>query len=112
MGINKFRLKAYEMEEYFNSGILLMNLSLQRERIKEHGIYEFVDKHKNRLIMPDQDILNALYYRKIDEIKYNYDTRYYQYNKIRSDGTIDMEYIMHHTSILHFCGKKKPWHRN
>jgi lipopolysaccharide biosynthesis glycosyltransferase len=113
--INRFRLKAYEMEEYFNSGVLLMNLALQREKINEEDIYAFVTKHKNRLVLPDQDILNALYskeIKKIDEFKYNYDTRYYQYNKILSNGTVGMEYIMRNTSILHFCGKKKPWHNN
>lgn len=113
--INKFRLHAYDMEEYYNSGVLLMNLTLQREIIDENKIFNYVDKHKNRLIMPDQDILNALYspqIKAINEIKYNYDPRYFNYNKIISNGKIDMDYIMSNTSIIHFCGKKKPWHRN
>ncbi|WP_140321955.1 glycosyltransferase [Oceanobacillus rekensis] len=25
---------------------------------------------------------------------------------------IDIDYIIRHTSIIHFCGKKKPWHKN
>ncbi len=113
--INRLRLKVQEMEGYFNSGVLLMNLPLQREKIKEEDIFEFVEKKKNRLIFPDQDVLNALYYReikKIDEIKYNYDVRFYQYNKILSNGLFDMDYVMRHTAILHFCGRKKPWHKN
>lgn len=113
--INRLRLKTYEMEEYFNSGVLLMNLALQRKEIDERRIYEFVIKYKNRLILPDQDILNSLYakhIKKIDEIKYNYDTRYYRYNKIISKGVVDMDYVINNTSILHFCGKKKPWHKN
>ena len=113
--INKLRLQAYEMDEYFNSGVLMMNLSLQRKKIDEHEIFNYVERYKNRLIMPDQDILNALYSRQIkdiDEIKYNYDPRYYQYNKIISNGKYDMDYIMRNTSIIHFCGKKKPWHKN
>lgn len=113
--INKIRLKSYEMEEYFNSGVLLMNLALQREKVGEQEIYEFVAKYKSRLIMPDQDILNSLYakeIKKLDEIKYNYDTRYYKYNKIISKGAVGMDYIINNTSILHFCGKKKPWHKN
>ena len=36
--INALRLKAYEMEEYFNSGVLLMNLPLHRKYIKEQDI--------------------------------------------------------------------------
>ncbi len=113
--INKIRLRAHEMEEYFNSGVLLMNLCLQREKISEKDIYEFVAKNKSRLIMPDQDVLNSLYakeIKKLDEIKYNYDTRYYKYIKILSKGSVDMNYIINNTVILHFCGKKKPWHKN
>lgn len=113
--INRIRLRAYDMEAYFNSGVLLMNLHLQRERINEEEIYTFVEKNKNRLIMPDQDILNALYckeIKKLSEIKYNYDVRYYYYNKILSNGEVGMDYIMCNTSILHFCGKKKPWQKN
>lgn len=113
--INRIRLRVYDMEEYFNSGVLLMNLPLQRKRIKEEEIFAFVRKNKNRLILPDQDILNALYckeIKKLSEIKYNYDVRYYYYYKILSNGQIDMDYVMRNTSILHFCGKKKPWHKN
>lgn len=112
-GINMLRLKTSEMEEYFNSGVLLMNLPLQREKISEEEIFAFLAKNKNRLILPDQDVLNGLYgkeIKKIDEIKYNYDTRFYQYYKIQSRGEIDMNYVMRNTAILHFCGKRKPWH--
>jgi len=110
--INRFRLRAYEMEEYYNSGVLLMNLALQRKKIIEKDIYLYIDRYRNRLLLPDQDILNALYSKdiiRIDEFKYNYDTRYYHYTKLISNGIMDMEYVMHNSAILHFCGKKKPW---
>lgn len=113
--INMVRLKAYEMEEYFNSGVLLMNLALQRQTINEEDIFAYINKYKNRLILPDQDVLNALYSKQIkrlSELQYNYDVRYYQYYKFRSDGEVDIDYIVRHTSILHFCGKKKPWRKN
>jgi lipopolysaccharide biosynthesis glycosyltransferase len=113
--INMVRLGAYEMEEYFNTGVLLMNLTLQRQKINERDVYAYIKKCRNRLILPDQDVLNALYgkhTRKIDELQYNYDTRHYRYHKALSNGEIDIDYIMRHTAILHFCGKKKPWHKN
>lgn len=113
--INKLRLKAYEMEEYFNSGVLLMNLERQRKHINEEEIFSYVSKYRNRLILPDQDVLNALYsnqIKKVDEALYNYDTRQYSYYKLRSNGEVDMGFIIRNTSILHFCGKRKPWHKN
>ena len=113
--VNKLRLYPYEIEEYFNSGVMLMNLSLLRKKVDENEIYEFVENNKNRLILPDQDIINSLYskqIKKLDEILYNYDPRYYRYYKLATKGKADMDYIINNTSIIHFCGKKKPWNNN
>lgn len=113
--INKLRLNPYEIDAYYNSGVLLMNLVLQRQTIDTESIFEFVEKNRSKLIMPDQDILNALYSKQIkclDERLYNYDARYYNYYKIKSKKVCDMDYVIRNTVILHFCGKKKPWKKN
>ncbi len=112
---NQVRLMEYELEEYYNSGVLLMNLPLQRKEINEDDIFDFVEKYRNRLILPDQDVLNYLYsknIKKLNEVKYNYDARYYRYYRLISNGKVDMDYVMRNTVILHFCGKKKPWQAN
>lgn len=111
-GVNKIRLNSYKIDAYYNSGVLLMNLELQRQSIDDKRIFEFVEENRSKLIMPDQDILNALYSKNIktlDEILYNYDARYYRYYKIKSSGIHDMDYVIKNTVILHFCGKRKPW---
>ena len=113
--LNKIRLKAYEMEAYYNSGVLLMNLEKQRKEIREEDIYEFVEENKKRLVLPDQDILNGLYSKSIKdipEVRYNYDARFYQYYKLSTKGKIDLDYVINNTSIIHFCGKRKPWLKN
>lgn len=113
--INKLRLNKYNIDKYYNSGVLLMNLKLQREVMKEHEIYEFVEKNGAFLIMPDQDILNALYSKRIrslDEKLFNYDARFYSYYKLSSGGVCDMEFVIRNTVILHFCGKRKPWKKD
>lgn len=110
--VNKIRLRPYYIEHYYNSGVLLMNLALQRKIINEADIYDFVEKFRRKLILPDQDILNALYGMKIkplDETIYNYDVRKYRLYKNASKGLCDMDYILRKNCILHFCGKKKPW---
>ena len=112
--INKVRLFPYEIEFYYNSGVLLMNLEGQRREVSETEIFEFVEENRNLLIMPDQDILNALYAKRIkplDETLYNYDVRYYTTYKLKSNGVVNMDYIIRNTAILHFCGKKKPWNK-
>lgn len=112
--INKLRLRPYDVEAYYNSGVLLLNLTEQRESISEQAIYEFVEENKKKLILPDQDILNGLYskyIKDIDEVIYNFDARFYYYYKIKSKHKVDMDYVINHTSIIHFCGKKKPWYK-
>jgi len=113
--INKLRWKPYEIEAYYNSGVLLMNLEEQRKQMKEEDIYHFVEVNRKKLILPDQDIINGLYskyIKNIDEVQYNFDARFYYYYKLISKNTLDIDYVMNHTAIIHFCGKKKPWHPN
>lgn len=113
--LNKIRLKAYEMEAYYNSGVLLMNLEEQRKKINERKIYDFVEENRKRLVLPDQDILNGLYsqyIKEIPEVLYNYDARFYQYYKLATKGEVDLDYVINNTSIIHFCGKRKPWLKN
>lgn len=110
--INKIRFNAYDLEAYYNSGVLLMNLELQRQSVDEQAIFEFVENNKSKLVMPDQDTLNCLYSKQIksiDEKLYNYDARFYNYYKIKSNGLWNMDQVIRNTVILHFCGKKKPW---
>ena len=110
--INKIRLRPYNIDYYYNSGILLMNLILQRQYIKEESIYDFVAKYNRKLIFPDQDIINALYaklIKSLDETIYNYDVRKYRFYKHKTKGVCDMDYVINNTVFLHFCGKKKPW---
>ncbi len=110
--VNRLRLNPYKIDAYYNSGVLLMNIKRQRQFIEEQTIFDFVEKNRSKLIMPDQDILNALYSNQIkalDEKLYNYDARYYRYYKMKTNGICDMDYVIKNTVVLHFCGKRKPW---
>lgn len=114
--LNKIRLFPYKINAYYNSGVLLMNLEQLRQHADKSAIYKYVEENHNgiKLIMPDQDILNALYANRIlelDEKKYNYDARYYNYYLLASKGLYDIEQVVNHTVILHFCGTKKPWRK-
>lgn len=110
--VNKLRFPEEETDFYFNSGVLLMNLSRMRTDVREKEIFEFVEKYKDFLILPDQDVLNGLYNTRIlpvDESYWNYDVRKYETYRLASQGRMDMDWVMEHTAILHFCGKNKPW---
>lgn len=45
----------------------------------------------------------------VEDVRWNYDARYYSGYLLRSAGEYDLGWVMQNTSILHFCGKEKPW---
>ena len=113
--MNRIRLSAYETEGYYNSGVLLMNLPLIRRDVRAQDIFGYVEANRARLVLPDQDILNGLYGERIlpmDEYRFNYDARRYNQYLLASQGELTMDWVMEHTAILHFCGKRKPWKKD
>ncbi len=110
--VNKFRLRNFEAEGYFNSGVLLMNLKKIRREVKRQDILNYIEKNSRILLLPDQDVLNALYGHRItlipDQI-YNYDARYNVLYYARSSGRWDLSWVITNTVFLHFCGRDKPW---
>ena len=108
--INRLRLKTEN--DYFNSGVLLINLERCRKEVRAEDIFKYVEDHSSSLLLPDQDILNALYWdriRKLDDSIWNYDARNYSNYLLRSFGKADTAWVMENTAIFHFCGKAKPW---
>lgn len=111
--MNKIRLGT--STDYYNSGVLLINLKKAREEIIPEEIFHFVEENSMELILPDQDVLNVLYGEKILSLNdsiWNYDARNYHSYMIRSGGVENMTWMMSNTSILHFCGRDKPWKKN
>ena len=108
--INQVRLGTES--NYFNSGVLLMDLEAGRREIIPQEIYQYAEEHSKELLLPDQDILNAMYGSRILEVEdiiWNYDARNYNTYLLRSGGVSDMDWVLGNTVILHFCGKSKPW---
>ena len=115
---NKARLKVTseksDIVNYYNSGILMINLARARQNSYEDKIVKYINSTpKAGLMMPDQDLLNVVFrkeIRGISELKYNYDARRFSAYKLMYN--YDIEDVMAKTSILHFCGKRKPWLEN
>ena len=91
-----------------------MDLDRGRQEIKASEIFNYTREYAKELLLPDQDILNAMYGRRtleIDDSIWNYDARNYNTYLLRSGGICDMDWVMRNTAILHFCGKSKPWQK-
>ena len=109
---NVNRLRLGTDSDYFNSGVLLMDLKLGREKILSEDVFSYFSEHSASLLLPDQDILNAMYGNQIwevDDAVWNYDARNYNSYLLRSSGKADLDWVISHTAILHFCGRAKPW---
>ena len=109
---NVNRLRLGTERNYFNSGVLLIDLASCRAEVKPEEIFSYVSEHAEELLLPDQDILNALYSSRIlelDDALWNYDARNFKNYLMRSNGAADMEWVIENTAVLHFCGRAKPW---
>ncbi|MCD8122311.1 MAG: hypothetical protein LUE65_08760 [Clostridiales bacterium] len=77
-GINRIRLDTEY--DYFNTGVILIDLKKAIACVNPDDIFDYVEIHATELVLPDQDIFNALYgnrTKQIDDRVWNYDARYY-----------------------------------
>jgi len=113
--INAIRLGMPRKAPYINSGILLMNLKVLREIVDPQRIYDYIRRNKAVLVLPDQDVLSALYGDRsvmVDSRRYNLSDRYMRlYNLRRSakEPKIDVNWVRNNGVIIHYCGRNKPW---
>lgn len=109
--INQRRLDTEH--EYFNSGVMLIDLKAARSLVTAEDVFRCVSEHEKELILPDQDVFNMLYGKQtlpVEDVLWNYDVRNYAKYLIRSSGSHDLNWVMDNTAVLHFCGKNKPWY--
>lgn len=112
--INELRLQMYNKGPYINSGVMLMNIKLLREHQNFSTVLNYIEKNKNILILPDQDVISAVYASKIvtiDPYIYNMTERLLiSPRSIKKD--IDTLWVKENSAIIHYCGRNKPWKRN
>ena len=108
--VNRVRLK--KEHDYYNTGVLLMDLAKAREVVKADEIFDCVREQPEKLLLPDQDVFNLLYggyTLQLEDSVWNYDARYFSAYLLKSDGQYTMDWVMGNTVFLHFCGRQKPW---
>lgn len=106
-------IKVPDINQYFNSGVLLMNLNVLREIKLVEKTVELLKKHKE-LLYPDQDILNLICAGNVKIIHngWNFvfainaalvhDNHFIQLAVEWAKGLADQK-------IIHFISEKKPW---
>lgn len=101
--------------EYFNSGVLVMDLDAWRREGIHHQVTEYARHHAARLEFVDQCSLNAVLHKRWLRLPVNWNQQSDIFKVILkySDGCSysiqELESGMWSPAIVHFTGKKKPW---
>lgn len=101
---------------YFNSGVLLLNLEYMRARDCLQGLLEFAVEHRQELVWPDQDVLNAVFRKQWLPLHPRYNTQSVLWRPegwaVEVFGEQAVRDARSAPVIRHFEGRGlcKPWH--
>lgn len=106
------RLGLYK--DYFNSGVLLINLEYWREKDIANKLIEFIHKNPDICLYPDQDALNYVLCDRVKflDYKYNYQELFYQPKEhilLHKNKWKKLDLAGSTPTIMHYTGCIKPW---
>lgn len=108
------RLKIDKEAGYFNSGVIMINNKVWREKNYSKQLFELIEKEKDNLEWEDQDALNMMFSdnKVLYSLEYNLQNdMLYIDNKIYWKDREQLNQAINHPSIIHFCGNK-PWNKS
>lgn len=94
--------KRLKTKQYINTGVLLFNSKVLRERNSEEQIIDWITHNQKRIECHDQDVVNAVFNGRIKYLEHEYNT---QVKKEHDTIFCDIK----DPAILHFISPKKPW---
>ena len=96
------RIHLNKNSVYFNSGVILFNLTGIRKYWTEELLFDLIKKVRFELEYPDQDILNIMF--ENDKILFSDEWNY----QIKSWSMVQENDLIN-ASIIHYVGPIKPW---
>ena len=97
---------------YFNAGVLLLNLKELRKINFKERCFEYYKNNQSIITLQDQDILNGVLNGRCKFLPLNWNTnaRIYLGNNLERSYSIQDEIEAgYHPAILHFTDSQKPW---
>lgn len=86
-------------EDYFNSGVLVMNLDKMRQDMIQEKFVYLLDKYNFKTVAPDQDYLNAICKNKVVYLDKGWDVM----------PNVDTSFDEKNFHIIHYNMFQKPW---
>ena len=94
--------KRLSLKNYFNAGVMLINLDYWRKNKIENKLFEYTKTHTDEIKWQDQDILNCVLNENIKAIDTKWNYQYFLYDEVNTNDLNEAE-------ILHLSGRFKPW---
>lgn len=91
-----------------------MNIASLRKDFNSSSIFALIEKRGGAFILPDQDIVMALYGERIalvDSIRYNLSDRMMFLANItrQPSNRMNAQSVRKDCCLIHYCGRNKPW---
>lgn len=106
------RLGLPSDKDYFNSGVMLVNLKYWRNNQCSKKLINYVQENPKVLVFPDQDALNYVFQdsKLLLPIKYNVQEKFFRANLSSFNKKFEKEIssAIYDPYILHYTGAK-PW---
>lgn len=91
-----------------------MNIASLRKDFNSTSIFTLIEKRGGAFILPDQDIVMALYGERIalvDSLRYNLSDRIMLLANIARQpaNRMSAQSVRKDCCLIHYCGRNKPW---
>lgn len=107
------RLNIPAKYDYFNTGVLLFNLTEWRKHNYCDQLANLIQNDTSSAFRCDQDIMNVLFHRTISFLhpKWNFQSWHYQLtqSELFERYSVEKDLLTSNPSIIHFTGPSKPW---
>ncbi|MAM57294.1 MAG: hypothetical protein CMN25_08165 [Salinicola sp.] len=105
-----------DRQDYFNAGVLLIDLAAWRDSNIEASLFERMDTLNERLQYLDQDVLNLVFRHRWTRLPLCWNLQPSAWSKVEKNKTVQTGYphqefvtALREPGIIHFLAKSKPW---
>ena len=109
---SRYQAMRLNLKNYFNAGVLLLNLRKIRESNFQHDWVDYYEKNQEIIILQDQDILNGTFADQVLYLPLKWNANSFLFLPENTDHYYtleDAEQAKLHKIIIHYTGDYKPW---
>lgn len=108
------RIGLPPLSDYYNSGVLLINLDFWRKQHIGEQCIHYINENATDILYPDQDALNVITYNLWIKLPFQYNIQafmFYRPSEIlaRTEYVKQMIKASENPLIIHFTEARKPW---